>query len=452
MQLLAMKKTSSFAYRSLFLKHVFQFLSSVTSSRLLGKSHVIAVSGGVDSMALLWLATQLHFQDLIGPIRAVFVHHQTRDGQDLDAKLVKDFCLKHNINFTLLHAQGLNDGGGNFEYRARVARRNLLIGNLSKNELLWLGHHLDDSFEWGLMQKYRSANLRTSLGIPVRNGRVLRPFMCVSKRQIRHFARLENIIFREDPTNKDLKFDRNFVREKLSPLIQERYPQFLKHYVGQANTQALLLKMSLLSPKANSRVYTYRQGAVLRGEKFSSDQVLQLLHTYSLARRGKLSSQVLKMLKAIENGKKGPFHFSGGTEAYFTPNLLMIYQQNFQNSDDAVARILKTLTDEQLKSFPKLSYEELDLSWNNLLQSPQAIFNMPGLLLVMENLSVGKILNTSVHDSLFPEVSNVIQQRHFRLMTTQKCLEVWRKKKSKLPEKLGIVPLWTLSNLFPSQE
>jgi hypothetical protein len=77
---------------------------------------------------------------------------------------------------------------------------------------------------------------------------------------------------------------------------------------------------------------------------------------------------------------------------------------------------------------------------------------MPGLLLVMENVSVGKILNTSVHDSLFPEVSNVIKHRHFRLMTTQKCLEVWKKKRLKLPERLGIIPLWTLSNLFPSQE
>lgn len=447
-----MKKPTSFAYRTLFLKHVFQFLNSVTSSRLLGESHVMAVSGGVDSMALLWVARQLHAQDLIGPIRAVFVHHHTRDGQNLDAKMVEDFCLKHKIHFTILHAHGLQEGSGNFEHRARMARRDLLLGNLAKGELLWQGHHLDDSFEWGLMQKYRSAQLGSSIGIPVRNGRVLRPFMCVSKKQIRHFARLENITFREDPTNKDLKFDRNFVREKLSPLIQERYPQFLKHYVAQANAQAALLKISLISNPGDSRVYAYEQGAVIKGEKFSSSQVLQLLHTFSQARRGKLNSQVLKMLKAIENGKKGPFHFSGGTEAYFTPNLLMIYQQNFQNSDHAVADIIKSLNDEQLKSLPKLSYQDLELSWHDLLQSPRAIFNMPGLLLVMENVSVGKILNTSVHDSLFPEVSNVIKHRHFRLMTTQKCLEVWRKKRSKLPEKLGIIPLWTLSNLFPSQE
>jgi tRNA(Ile)-lysidine synthase len=448
----AMKKLSPSAYRALFFKHVFGFLGKVTSHRELAGSHVIAVSGGVDSMALLWFADGLHKHGKIGPIRAVFVHHHTRVGQDYDGELVKDFCQKNNIPFKILHAQGLDTETGNFENRARKMRRSLLSRDLRPGETLWLGHHLDDSYEWSIMQKYRSGQAKSSLGIPVRNGPIVRPFLCVSKQQLKNLARFEKIIYREDPTNSDVTYDRNFLREELIPLVKSRYSKYLKHYVNHSNYFAVILHLNITNRVNANQIHVYEQGAIIQGTQFSQDQVQELLHSYSNTERGEISSQITKMFKAIDNGKKGPFHFSGGTEIYSTYNLLMIYQQGLKNHDQVIAKVLAGISDEELMNLPTFSWKDLERAWENLTKTSDAMLNMPGLVLICETSNTAKTLNASVYDSLFPSVSRVCKDRDYQFITGPKCLDVWKRKKSKLPERLRLLPLWTLSNLFPFQE
>lgn len=447
-----MKKLSPTSYKALFFKHVFRFLGNISNPRELSQGHVIGVSGGLDSMTLLWFASQLRSQGKIGPIRAVFVHHHTRPGQDHDGELVKEFCRTHGIHFQMLHAQGLADATGNFEHRARKIRRELLLGSLRKGETLWLGHHLDDSYEWSIMQRYRSGQPKSSLGIPVRNGAIVRPFLCVTKAQLKTLARNEKIIYREDPTNQDVRFDRNFVREKIVPMIRKRYPKFLKHYVNHANYMAVILHLNITNRINGNQIHVYDQGAIIQGSQFSQYQVQELLHSYSRGERGEISAQIQKMFKAIDNGKKGPFHFSGGTEVYHTQNLLMIYQQRMRNYDEIVAKILRDIRDEELESLPTFTQKEVERAWDNLTKSSDAMMNMPGLILVYESASVGKTLNGTVYDSLFPAISKVCQERNLCFVYALKCISTWQRKKEKLPERLRLLPLWTLSNLFPSQE
>jgi tRNA(Ile)-lysidine synthase len=447
-----MKKLSHTPYRALFFKHVFGFLGNVATPQELSRSHVIAVSGGVDSMVLLWFAHQLSKQGKIGPIRATFVHHHTRSGQDYDGKLVEGLCELYEIPFTILHAQDLGSEEGDFENRARKARRSLLTEDLRLGECLWMGHHLDDSYEWSLMQKYRSGQPKSSLGIPVRNGKIIRPFLCVSKDQLMSLSRFEKISFSEDPTNKDTKYDRNFLRGELLPLIKKRYPKYLKHYVNHANHLAAILHLSITNRIHGNQIHVFDQGAIIQGPQFSQYQVQELLHTFSQSDRGEISAQILKMFKAIDNQKKGPFHFSGGTEIYYTHHLLMIYQQKMKNNDQAISSVLAGISDAELMSLPTFKLKDLQSAWENLTKTSDAMLNMPGLILLCEPSNVAKTLNASVYDPLFPLVSLVCKNRNYRFVTAQKCLETWKRKKEKLPEKLRILPLWTLSNLFPFQE
>ena len=447
-----MNKLSPTSYKALFFKHVFRFLGNVATRHEMLNSHVIAVSGGVDSMVLLWFAQKLLEQGKIGPIRAVFVHHHTRRGQDHDAQLVEEFCLTHDIPFNVLHAQGLDHNAGNFESRARKARRELLMADLQKNECLWLGHHLDDSFEWSFMQRYRSSQPKSSLGIPVRNGRIIRPFLCVTKAQLKTLSGFEKIIYREDPTNTDIKYDRNFLREELFPVLKKRYPKYLKHYVNHANYLAALLHLSITSRVTGDQISVYEHGAIIKSSHFSQFQVQEVLESFSKSSRGEITTQIQRMFKAIDNGKKGPFHFSGSTEAYYTHNLLMIYHQGMRNNDKIIASVLARMSDEDIFSLPGFNCKDLERAWDNLTKSSDAMMNMPGLVLICEPKNVVKTLNGSVYDSLFPAVSAVCKDREFYFMSAQKCLEMWRRKKTKLPEQLRILPLWTLSNLFPSQE
>lgn len=447
-----MKRLSPIAYRALFFKHVWRFLGNVTVSKELMGPHVVAVSGGLDSMTLLWFAQALHKQGKIGPVRAIFVNHHTREGQILDGELVEKFCKQEGVPFKALHVEGLSSHMANFEARARKIRRELCINDLRPHELLWAGHHLDDSFEWNFMQRHRSTNPKAAVGIPVRNRSIVRPFSCVTRAQIKRLAKFEGIPFREDPTNRDLKHDRNFVRHKIIPLIKERYPKYLKFYSHYANFSTMMLKTNIMSRSGTSKIFVFEQGAVLVGRHFSEIQVQEIIHTYSNTDRGEIITPIERMLRAIDNGKKGPFHFSGGMEAFYTNSVLMIYQQGLKNYDASIAKTLSHLSVNELMSMSTYKRIELEYAWQNLLQSPDAMLNMPGLVLVLESDSICKTLNTSVFNPLFPEVSEVCRQRGLRFITFQKCLETWMSKKEKLPEKLRLLPLSNLSNLFASQQ
>ncbi|MGE3608064.1 MAG: tRNA lysidine(34) synthetase TilS [Bacteriovoracaceae bacterium] len=446
-----MKKLSQTSYRALFFKHVWRFLNDVLNPKKLEKKQAIAISGGLDSMALLWFAKTLYQQGKIGQVRALFVHHHTRPGQDLDLDFVKRICLEYGVSLTVLHAEGLN-GVSNFENMARKERRKLLLEALAPGENLWLGHHLDDSYEWSFMQRHRSNNPKRTIGIPVKNGRIIRPFLCVTRSQLQTLCRHEQIAYQEDPTNLDLKYDRNFIRHEIIPKIKLRYPQYLKHYAHWANFSAMLLNLNIANKINGTSLYVYDQGAILRGMKFSEFQVQELIHNYSNTDRGEIISQISKMLKAIENQKKGPFQFSGGIDAYYSFETLIIYKRNLVNHDESVAKVLEKIPLEELKKLPTYTSKELERSWENLLRSNLALKNMPGLVLVLENDSICKTLNTSVFDALSPKVSQVCQARGLRFIPYAKCLKLWKSKKEKLPESLRLLPLENLSHLFAFQE
>lgn len=447
-----MKNLSPIAYRALFFKHVWRFISNVASQRELSGTHAVAVSGGLDSMSLLWFVSELHKQKKIGPVRALFVNHHTRAGQKGDGEVVKKFCEQEGIPFVELHVDGLSPLDSNFEAKARKIRRDLCIGELKKNELLWVGHHLDDSYEWNFMQRNRSTTPKSTLGIPVRNRALIRPFLCVTRAQIKRLAKFEDIPYRDDPTNWDLKHDRNFVRHKIIPQIKKRYPKYLKFYSHFANYSAMTLKISVMGRRGVTKLFVFEHGAVILGKHFSEIGIQEILHNYSNTDRGEIVTPIERMLMAIDNGKKGPFHFSGGMEAYSSHGMLMIYKQGMKNYDESIALTLASLSTNALTMMDSYKKVELMYAWQNLIQAPDALFNMPGLVLVLESDSICKTLNTSVYDPLYPGVSQVCKERGFRFIPFQKLLDVWTQKREKLPEKLRLLPLCNLSNLFTSQQ
>jgi len=446
-----MNNLSPKAYRTLFFKHLSRFLENIASGMELKRSHAVAVSGGVDSMSLLWSAIELHRQGVIGPVRAIFIHHHTRPGQDLDLEVVKKLCRDFKITLTILHAEGLRSSSGNFEAQARRARQELCLNELGKGEFLWTGHHLDDSYEWSFMQRHRSTTPKATIGIPVRNKKIIRPFLCVSRAQIKRLAKFENIPYREDPTNDEVKHDRNFIRLKIAPLIRERYPKYLKFYAHFANFSAMVMNVNLLKKAGPSKIYVYENGAIFLGSRFSELQIQEMIHHFSNSDRGEIITTIERMLRAIANGKKGPFHFSGGIEASYSHGLLMLYHQGMVNNDRSIAASLSLLSNDELLKIDTYDKAELELAWQNLIRKKNAMRNMPGLVLVMESESICKTLNTSVYDSRFPLISSLCKERGLRFMTFQKCLDVWMQKKEKLPERLRIVPLNNLSHLFTSQ-
>jgi tRNA(Ile)-lysidine synthase len=243
-------------HSSLFFRHVQNFIHTQVG-RNPARKVVVALSGGIDSRLLCEFAVWLLEQGDIAEVRAVSVHHHTRAGQDADMILCQRAAQLHDLEWTQLDRTGAMPES-NIEEVLRRERFELLKANLRSGEELWLGQHIDDSWEWSQLQAARSSEVRSGLGIPMKNGPLLRPFMCVTRAQIQREAEKRTLVWREDPTNLAPRFARTFFRHKIHPAIKEQHPQFLKHYArrSQRLAQELGVALKKKSRLAPSRALT----------------------------------------------------------------------------------------------------------------------------------------------------------------------------------------------------
>lgn len=191
---------------------------------------VLALSGGLDSMVLLhllYLARQQHSFSL----QAVYVDH----GISVNAAGWGEFCAaecaKRQIPF--MQRQVKIDGQDNLEFRARSARYAALAEFISTPQhLLLTAHHADDQFETLLLALKRGsgvaglAGMRTSRAFAA--GQLCRPLLAVSRAQLQQYAQAADLRWVEDDSNTDLRFERNFIRSAITPVLNSRWPQFIQ--------------------------------------------------------------------------------------------------------------------------------------------------------------------------------------------------------------------------------
>lgn len=283
----------------------------------------VAVSGGLDSMALLQFFLVLRKQKIINELEVVHIHHGLRKASDKEAQFIIEFCQENDlvINYMrLIKPRKLV----NVEAWARVERYKFFKQVCGSGDYLATAHHLDDSFEWWLMNSLKSSSTEIP-GIPVRNNQIIRPFLCVTKNQIKHYAAGEELEFFEDESNLNNQFERNFIRNLIIPQLQTRYPKLLKHYALRS------LRSLSKNTQNNFTEFTYPWGSHFLFEINNVPPLNTLLNSIkriSSSERGQVSKELLKLKTAIENGKKGPMSFSGGVKVFFNRSeILMVNSQ-----------------------------------------------------------------------------------------------------------------------------
>ena len=176
------------------------------------KKFLITVSGGVDSMVLasLFLKCDIKFE-------IAHINYNLRDKDSiLDQEIVMQFCETNNITF---HLKSITENLKSIQKNAREIRYKFFYEILKLRNLDYLvtAHNLDDQFETFLYNLSRGTGLKGLLGIPNLERSLFRPFLNIKKQDIYDFANENNIIFREDQTNKETKYKRNFIRNKIIP-------------------------------------------------------------------------------------------------------------------------------------------------------------------------------------------------------------------------------------------
>jgi len=186
----------------------------------------LAYSGGMDSHVLLQAVVKLLGADAV---TAIHINHQLSKNADAWRQHCQARCDELGVVMQAEIVTIDNDGQG-VEQAAREARYAVFEKLLSLSDLLLMAHHADDQVETVIYRLLRGSGPRGLAGMPqVRSlgpGELLRPLLSYTRAELEVYARAENLNWIEDESNQDLSFDRNFIRQKVVPVIAERWTDY----------------------------------------------------------------------------------------------------------------------------------------------------------------------------------------------------------------------------------
>ena len=187
----------------------------------------IAFSGGLDSTVLLHLLADYAHSHATPSLHAIHVHHGLQGAADTWPDHCKAVCERLGIELAVIRVQVAS--GPSLEQAARDARYAAFKRILGPGEVLFTGQHREDQAETLLFRLLRGAGLRGLSAMPEQRplgqGRLVRPLLTTSRKQLHDYAQAHGLIWIEDPSNSDTTFARNFLRGEVFPLLQQRWPQ-----------------------------------------------------------------------------------------------------------------------------------------------------------------------------------------------------------------------------------
>jgi len=220
---------------------------SFLKQKLRKNSHLlVGMSGGIDSIVLGHALSQLR---TLYPFELTFIYvdHQLHPESKKWATTVKRLAKKLSTEFIYEKVKidkdlKLGTEGAARKYRYQAFQKH-------QQDILVLAQHEDDQLETLLLQLARGAGSKGLSCMPEyhENLKIWRPLLGVSKNVINGYQQEHKLKFIEDSSNQDNKYDRNYLRNKVIPLIKKRFPQFattsgrsVKHIADAYNYQNLI--------------------------------------------------------------------------------------------------------------------------------------------------------------------------------------------------------------------
>lgn len=191
-----------------------------------GDSVLAAVSGGADSVCLLLLLHEMA-AELGIKVFAFHMNHGIRGAEaDRDERFVMELCERLNIPLTVAHEkveEYAAERGLSGEEAGRILRYHHLGETAEKYQCakIAVAHHEDDDAETVLLNLFRGSGLAGLSGIrPVREN-IIRPLLCVSRKEIEGYLNEQELSWCEDSTNRENDYTRNKIRNELLPWVTE---------------------------------------------------------------------------------------------------------------------------------------------------------------------------------------------------------------------------------------
>jgi len=186
----------------------------------------LAFSGGVDSTVLAHFLVKQRRR--LGGLRILHVDHGLQPASAEWSRHCAHMARSWRVPFVSLRARIERLNGESPEAAARDARYQLLASAMQPGEVLVTAQHRDDQVETLLLQLFRGAGVSGLAGMPgiaaFGANSIARPLLSVARAEIEGAARAARLRWIEDPSNADTRYSRNFVRQRLMPMIREHWP------------------------------------------------------------------------------------------------------------------------------------------------------------------------------------------------------------------------------------
>lgn len=187
----------------------------------------VGFSGGADSTALLQALFECR-EELAAPLHAIHFHHGLQAEATAWQEHCAAFCREREIPF---HTETLDvpgEGVGNLEEESRNARYRVVGRILGHDDMYLTAHHAEDQAETLFLNLMRGSGVEGLAGIPalrnLEHGWVARPLLDQRRPDLEAFLEERGIEWLTDPSNADTRFDRNYLRQELFPLLEQRWP------------------------------------------------------------------------------------------------------------------------------------------------------------------------------------------------------------------------------------
>jgi tRNA(Ile)-lysidine synthase len=195
----------------------------------------VALSGGPDSVALLAGLVALRSgaaRRRALPLRALHIHHHLQPEADAWARGCRRLGRALGVPVGVRHVEVRRGKGLSLEAEARRARRDAFTAALRPGEALLTAHHLDDQLETLLLMLMRGAGVDGLAAMPAAarfgGGWMLRPLLGATRDDIEAYVARRRLPTVVDPSNADERFDRNYLRRRVTPLLRARWPAAAK--------------------------------------------------------------------------------------------------------------------------------------------------------------------------------------------------------------------------------
>ena len=202
---------------------------TLNTSLLNSQSILVAFSGGLDSTVLLHQLVQWRALHPDVALRAIHIHHGLSPHADSWVQHCESVCAQWQVSLVVERVH-LEDDGLGIEAQARRARYQAFAQTLLPGEVLMTAQHLDDQCETFLLALKRGSGPAglSAMGeiSPFAGTQLIRPLLAQTREALEAWARQHELCWIEDESNQDDTYDRNFLRLRVTPLLQQRWPHF----------------------------------------------------------------------------------------------------------------------------------------------------------------------------------------------------------------------------------